>query len=113
MPNALEWMERVRNRPRLEAADNRLVTVEEAASFLHISRAHLNKLLMSGMIPSLKIGKFRRIFASDLFDWLNRQIEIEQDRLANHPTQHQLRKLNLAHDLVRNLLHKLRNPNDT
>ena len=38
-----------------------LVTVEDAAALLNVSRNQVYRLLNTGMLPSLKIGRWRRI----------------------------------------------------
>jgi excisionase family DNA binding protein len=50
----------------LAQSGHRLLTVPEAAEQLHISRVSLYELIRSGQLPSLKIGKSRRIPASAL-----------------------------------------------
>jgi excisionase family DNA binding protein len=41
--------------------DKKLVTVAEAALIMQVSRALLYQKVMSGEIPSIKIGRARRI----------------------------------------------------
>ena len=48
-------------------------SAEEAAQLAGISRAKLYPLLMSGEIPSIKIGKSRRVLVDDLKKWLQAQ----------------------------------------
>lgn len=38
-----------------------LASVEQAMSFLHVSRVALYKLIGSGQLPSLKLGRSRRV----------------------------------------------------
>ncbi|MCL4423100.1 MAG: helix-turn-helix domain-containing protein [Actinobacteria bacterium] len=47
-----------------------LLTPEEAAEILRISRAHLYELILSGLIRSIKIGRCRRIPPSALEEFV-------------------------------------------
>lgn len=47
------------------AADDRLLTVAEAASLLRLSRRKMFALLASGMLPRVKIGRSTRVRLSD------------------------------------------------
>lgn len=55
-----------------------LVTVAEAAVILGCSRGHIYTRVMRGDIPSLTIGRARRIPVSALEEWIARQVEEEQ-----------------------------------
>ena len=48
----------------------KLLTVEETCHSLRISRSQLYKMLKTGEIPSLHIGKAVRIREQDLRDWI-------------------------------------------
>lgn len=52
-----------------------LLRVEDTAKALNISRAQLYPRLMSGEIPSIRIGRSRRIPLEALRDWIERQVE--------------------------------------
>lgn len=52
----------------------KLLTVIEAARVLGISRAHLYGLVMRGEVPSIKIGRARRIPVSVIDEWIARQV---------------------------------------
>ena len=58
--------------------EKKLVTVAEAAIILGISRAHLYTAVMRGEIPSIKIGKARRIAVAVIDEWIARQQGQEQ-----------------------------------
>ena len=45
---------------------NNLLTAEEVAKALHVSRSYAYKLLDEGKIPFIQIGKSRRIHPDDL-----------------------------------------------
>ncbi len=47
-----------------------LVTVSEAAGLLGIARSHLYLHLQSGSLPSVRIGRCRRVSLSDLDDFI-------------------------------------------
>lgn len=53
----------------------KLLSVAECAIAMGISRAHLYSLVMRGEIPSIKIGRARRIPVSALEEWIARQLE--------------------------------------
>jgi acetyl-CoA synthetase len=50
--------------------DESILTIEEAASFLKVSKSTLYKLLESGRVPAKKIGRRWRFSRADLEDWL-------------------------------------------
>ena len=47
-----------------------LLTVEQTAAELHIARRRVFALIRDGLLPSVKIGKSRRIRSSDLADFV-------------------------------------------
>lgn len=51
------------------------VTVNEAAKMLSLSRAKLYPLISRGEIPSLKIGKCRRVPVREIESFIERQCE--------------------------------------
>lgn len=51
------------------------VTVNEAAKMLGLSRAKIYPLISNGEIPSLKIGKCRRVPVRELESFIDRQLE--------------------------------------
>jgi excisionase family DNA binding protein len=52
-----------------------LVRVEEAAQLCRVSRARMYQLVGSGEIPSLTIGRARRVPIAELRRWLDSRIE--------------------------------------
>ena len=48
------------------ASSESVMSSQEAADFLNVSRPYLNKILDSGIIPSYKDGKHRRVYFKDL-----------------------------------------------
>ncbi|MFI5387093.1 MAG: helix-turn-helix domain-containing protein [Fimbriimonadales bacterium] len=48
----------------------------DLVSLLQLSRAQVYLLLASGEIPSIRIGRLRRIRRQDLEDWLSRRSEV-------------------------------------
>lgn len=51
-----------------------LLTPLEAAATLGIGRTTMFKLLLSGEIPSIKVGRMRRIPITALNEWVSNQI---------------------------------------
>ena len=62
-------------------ADEILVTVSEAARRLAIARSHFYVQLQRGLIPSVRIGRSRRIYVRDLEAFAMRQ----RDESVAHP----------------------------
>ena len=60
-----------------------LLTVIDAAGHLRISRSKVYELLASGELPSVRIGRNRRITMSDLADF----VENHLDRSAPAPVE--------------------------
>lgn len=56
--------------PRLKA----LLTIPEVASRLALGRSHVYQLIMRGEIPSIKIGKSRRVPAGTLEEFIERRL---------------------------------------
>ena len=52
--------------------DHLLITIPEAARRLSIARSHLYKHLQRGTLPSVYIGRSRRILVSDLEAFVDR-----------------------------------------
>ena len=50
----------------------RLLTVQEAADFLRVTRARTYQLLRSGFIPGVRIGRQLRVNESALHEWVAR-----------------------------------------
>ena len=57
----------------LGSAPKLLLTPQEAATALHMSRSSLYKFLLSGEIPSIKVGRMRRIPLAALREWVLKQ----------------------------------------
>jgi excisionase family DNA binding protein len=56
-----------------------LLTPEEAFNSLNIGRAKGFQMLASGDLPSIKIGRLRRIPAEELQAWVQRQVDKQND----------------------------------
>ena len=57
-----------------------LMSPEELQSFLGVSRTYAYGLLSSGAIPSIRIGKLRRVRRSDVDAFLEANLERGQGR---------------------------------
>jgi len=57
-----------------------LLSPEETCEVLGVKRSMLFKLLEAGTIPSIKLGKLRRIPVEGLRSWVQKQVE-EQGRV--------------------------------
>ena len=58
--------------------DRLLLTVEEAAQRLGIGRSLAWRLVRSGELPSVRLGRLVRIPEQSLLDWLKRQVRGER-----------------------------------
>ena len=54
-----------------------LLTPEELADYLRCGRTYAYKLLALGEIPSLKLGKLRRVRRSDAARYVERKVQAE------------------------------------
>jgi excisionase family DNA binding protein len=57
------------------AGGEQLLTPEEAAERLRIGRSYLYELMRRRSIPSIKLGRKRRIRASDIDDFITARVE--------------------------------------
>ena len=58
--------------------DKKLLTVAESAIYLGVSRSLLYSYVLRGQIPSIKIGRARRIPVTVLDEWIAREVEEAQ-----------------------------------
>ena len=61
--------------------DKLLLTIDEAAQRLGIGRSHAYIYVMKGEIPSVKLGRSRRVPAAALDEFVER-LRVEQDDTA-------------------------------
>ncbi len=66
--------------------DRALLRVEEAAEMLGISRARAYELAASGVIPSVQIGRLRRVPLRQLEEWIDERWQ--EAEAARHPINH-------------------------
>lgn len=59
-----------------------LITAEEAARRLSIGRSKCYELMEAGIVPSIKIGRLRRVIASELPNTIERLRKGEDDAEA-------------------------------
>lgn len=58
------------------------LTTQQAADILNVSRPYLIKLLDAGDLPFDKIGRHRRILASDLFDYQRKRDQLRDKAMS-------------------------------
>lgn len=61
-----------KNAATAAAATVRLYSIDETVMLLSSSRPTINRLIASGILPTVKIGRSVRIAESALFDFINR-----------------------------------------
>lgn len=59
--------------------DDDIMTPDEAAKFLKVSKSFLYQRAKSKEIPALKLGKSWRFTRSSLNRWINKQLGIEEE----------------------------------
>lgn len=58
-----------------------LVRVEEAARLCDLSRSRMYELIQSGEVPSVGIGRSRRVPVASLKEWIRRLVESQSAQL--------------------------------
>lgn len=65
-----------------QRSEDDLLTVEQAGDILHASRATVFRLLKTGQLASIKVGKSRIIRRGALNEFVRRQEAASQQRVA-------------------------------
>lgn len=60
---------------------DRVLTTQEAADLLHVSRPHIIKLCNDGVLPFDRVGKHRRLRIEDILEYREARAEIRQGHL--------------------------------
>lgn len=50
-----------------------LLSTPEVAHALGVSERYVKKLIQAGSLPSLRVGRLRRVYAGDLLAWIDSQ----------------------------------------
>jgi excisionase family DNA binding protein len=67
--------------------ERELLRIEEAAEALGCSRSHLAQLIADGSIPSMKLGRARRVPVTALRLWIAAQAAAEQAESVDSGTR--------------------------
>ncbi len=62
--------------------DKLLLTVEEAAERLRLGRAYTYRLILSGDLASLKVGRYRRVTPADILEYVERRKAASAERIG-------------------------------
>ncbi len=76
--------------PSVENSDTheKLIAVEEAARILNLTEQYVYELMRRGEIPSVRIGKYRRIRQKDLESWISGRTECRMEGALYEPYSH-------------------------
>ena len=59
----------------MESAENKIMTIDEIASYLRIPRSSVYKLAQEGKIPAQKVGKHWRFHRDTIELWMSNQLD--------------------------------------
>jgi len=69
----------------ISSTEKLLLTIDEAALALSLSRGSLYQMVMDGTIPSVKLGGARRIPSAALESWVAEQAQAQAEELKPAP----------------------------
>lgn len=75
---------------------NSVLTTQQAAEILNVSRPHVVKLLEQKIIPFKKVGSHRRVLLKDILKYQDQQKILQEENLRFHTEQAQ--KLDLDYE---------------
>ena len=78
-----------RGNPVEVLSQDEMMTTQQAADYLNVSRPFVVKLMESGKIPFSKVGRHRRVAFSDLKKYENQQHRIADQKLRELTQQAQ------------------------
>jgi putative molybdopterin biosynthesis protein len=67
-------VDKIKKNPNNKPNINRLLKPEEVAEILNISRSFAYLLMQSGQIPTVRLGKARRVRLEDLNNYIEKNI---------------------------------------
>jgi excisionase family DNA binding protein len=73
----------------MEVQQDEVLTIEELAAYLKVSKSTLYKLVQEGKLPGQKVGKHWRFLRSTIDDWLGKN---HSDEPAKQPVKKQAKR---------------------
>jgi excisionase family DNA binding protein len=73
----------------MEVQQDEVLTIDELATYLKVSKSSLYKLVQEGKVPGQKVGKHWRFLRSSIDDWLGNN---SSDESATQPAKKQTKR---------------------